>query len=72
MRGFDWQGIVIQMLVGYADKMQLEISELKLRQRWRGLYYKPATGQCSLKQTGPMGKGVGNYVHLKSKILTCV
>ena len=29
MWGFDWQGIVIQMLVGYADKMKLEISELK-------------------------------------------
>jgi hypothetical protein len=29
MRGLDWWGMGIQMLVGYADKMQLEISELK-------------------------------------------
>ena len=39
MWGFDWWRMVIQMLVGYADKVQLEILELKWRQRLRGLYY---------------------------------
>jgi hypothetical protein len=29
MWGFDWWGMVIQMLVGYADKVQLEVLELK-------------------------------------------
>ena len=29
MWGFDWWRMVIQMLVRYADKVQLEILELK-------------------------------------------